>query len=54
VLDAQIKAITARRDAVAGKMIKMLENAAFAGRPIDPAAAVVLIKEADDLLGVAP
>jgi hypothetical protein len=54
VLDAQIKALTARRDAVAGKMIAMLEDAAFAGRPIDRAAAVVLIREADDLLGVGP
>jgi hypothetical protein len=35
-------------------MIAMLENAAFAGQPIDPGAAVVLIREADDLLGVAP
>jgi hypothetical protein len=53
-LDAEIKAITTRRDEIGSKMITMLEDAAFDGTPIDPATAAVLIKEADDLLGVAP
>jgi hypothetical protein len=53
-LDAEIKAITTRRDEIGSKMITMLEDAAFNGKPIDPATAAVLIKEADDLLGVAP
>jgi hypothetical protein len=54
MLDGQIKAMTTRRDAIGGKMITMLEDAAFNGKPIDPAAAAVLIKEVDDLLGTAP
>jgi hypothetical protein len=53
-LDARVKAITARRDAIASVMIAMLDDAAFAGKPIDPAAAAVLIRQADDLLGFAP
>ncbi len=53
-LDAEIKTITTRRDEIGGKMITMLEDAAFNGKPIDPAAASLLIKEADDLLGATP
>jgi hypothetical protein len=53
-LDAEIKAITTQRDEIGGKMITMLEDAAFNGKPLDPAAAAVLIKEADDLLGASP
>jgi hypothetical protein len=45
MLDARIKALTTARDALAGKMIAMLENAAFDNQPIDPAAAAALIKQ---------
>lgn len=49
-LSAQIKAITAQRNAIARQMIAMLEDAAFRNRPIDEATAASLIKQAQDLL----
>jgi arylsulfatase A-like enzyme len=54
LLDAQIKAITARRNQIAGQMIDMLEDAAFNHQPIDEAAAQHLINEANDLLASIP
>ena len=54
VLTAQIKAITAKRNDIAGQMIAMLEDAAFNNKPIDEAAAAFLIKQAGDLLASVP
>jgi hypothetical protein len=53
-LSAQIKAITAKRNQIAGQMIAMLEAAAFDNQPIDEAAAASLIKQAHDLLASVP
>jgi hypothetical protein len=47
LLEAQIEAIT-RRNEIAGKMIEMLEDAAFNNRPLNEAAADRLIKQAFD------
>lgn len=47
---AQIKDLTAKRNAIAGKMIDMLEDAAFAGHAIHEEEAEDLIDQADDLL----
>lgn len=49
-VEAQIKAITAKRNAIAGQMIDMLEDAEFNGKAIDVGQAERLIDEADDLL----
>ena len=46
----EIVEITNRRNAIAGQMIAMLENAAFNGQKIDEGAAKRLIAEAQDLL----
>lgn len=46
LLEGQINSITAQRNQMAGKMIQMLENAAFIDQPIDEAAAGQLIDEA--------
>src|SRR6202040_1942537 len=54
VLTAQIKAIIAKRNDIAGQMIAMLEDAAFNNKPIDEAAAAFLIKQAGDLLASVP
>jgi hypothetical protein len=54
ILEAQIRAITARRNDIAGQMIAMLEAAAFDNQPIDEAKAVRLIGEANDLLASIP
>jgi len=54
VLTAQIKAITATRNGIAGQMIAMLEDAAFNSKSIDEAAAAFLIKQAGDLLASVP
>ena len=48
--EAKIEAITAKRDELAGHMIKMLEDAAFNNLPIDEARAATLIKEAYELI----
>ena len=53
-LETQIKAITTKRDEIAGKMIELLEDAAFNDHPIDEAVAAHLIKEANDLLASVP
>jgi hypothetical protein len=53
-LSAQIKAITAKRNQIAGQMIAMLEAAAFDNQPIDEAAAASLIRQAHDLLASVP
>ena len=50
ILEAQIQAITIKRNDIAGQMIEMLEDAAFNNQPIDEAKAVQLIREANDLL----
>ena len=50
ILEAQIQAITAKRNDIAGQMIAMLEAAAFNNRPIDEATAEQLIGAASDLL----
>jgi hypothetical protein len=50
VLEARIKDVTAKRDDIAGQMIKMLEDAAFNDRPINEAIAASLIKQAYDLI----
>ena len=50
ILEAQIQAITAKRNDIAGQMIAMLEAAAFNNQPIDEAKAGQLIREANDLL----
>jgi hypothetical protein len=49
-LEAQIVAITRRRNEIAGQMIDMLEDAAFDQRPIDEGRAWRLIDAAHDLL----
>ncbi len=54
VLEAQISAITARRNQIAGRMIDMLEDAAFNGRSIDETEAGRLIAEAYDLIASVP
>ena len=54
LLDAQINDITSKRDVIAGKMIAMLEAAAFQNTPIDEAAATTLINQAADLLASVP
>jgi hypothetical protein len=53
-LEAKIRGITAQRNAIAEQMIDMLENAAFAQRPIDENLAWQLIGEAQDLLASVP
>jgi hypothetical protein len=54
LLEAQINAITKRRNDIAGQMIEMLEDAAFDHRSIDEAAASRLIEDAYDLLSSVP
>jgi arylsulfatase A-like enzyme len=53
-LETQIKNITTKRNDIAGKMIDMLENAAFNDQPINEAKAVQLIDQAVDLLDSIP
>jgi hypothetical protein len=48
--EAQINDITAKRNNLAGQMIKMLEDAAFNDRPINEAKAATLIKQAYELI----
>ena len=50
-LEDQITDLTARRNDIAGKMIAMLENAAFNNQKIDEEEAKRLIDKAQDLLG---
>jgi hypothetical protein len=54
ILEAQIQAITAKRNDIAGQMIEMLEGAAFDNHPIDEAKAQQLIDRANDLLASIP
>ncbi|MBV9584939.1 MAG: hypothetical protein JO213_08665, partial [Alphaproteobacteria bacterium] len=54
IIEAQIQAITAKRNDIGGKMITMLEDAAFSSRPIDEAQAAFLIKQANDLIASVP
>ena len=54
LLEAQIDAITKRRDEIAEQMIGLLEAAAFDDRPINEARAARLIDEAFDLLDSVP
>lgn len=49
-LEAQIADLTNRRNAIAGKIITMLENAAFHGQAIDENDAKQLIDQAEELL----
>ena len=53
-LEAQINAITKRRNEIAAKMIEMLENAACDDQPINEAKAAQLISQAFDLLDSIP
>jgi hypothetical protein len=53
-LEAQIDAITALRNKIAGRMIDVLEDAAFKGQPINEAEAKQLIAEAYDLIASVP
>jgi hypothetical protein len=53
-LVAQINAITAQRNKIAGRMIEMLEDAAFNGQPINQAEANQLIDEAYGLIDSVP
>ena len=50
ILEARIQAITGKRNGVAGRMIAMLEAAAFNNQPIDETRSVRLIAEANDVL----
>jgi hypothetical protein len=50
MVTAQLKQLTAKRDAIAGKMIDLLEDAAFDQKPIPEGEADRLIDQADDLL----
>ena len=54
ILEAQIQATTARRNDIAGKMIAMLEAAAFNKQPINEAEAASLIRQANDLIASVP
>jgi hypothetical protein len=53
-LEAQISAITAQRNKIAGRMIEMLEDAAFNGQPINQAEANQLIDQAYGLIDSVP
>ncbi|MGO8920086.1 MAG: hypothetical protein ACLQJR_29655 [Stellaceae bacterium] len=53
-LEAEIAELTARRNAIAGPMIDMLEGAAFQNQPIDEPQALALILRADALLDSVP
>ena len=53
-LEADIGAITDERNEIAGKMIGLLEAAAFGGQRIDKKEAEHLIEEANDLLALVP
>jgi hypothetical protein len=53
-LEAQIQSITAQRNDIAGKMIKMLEDAAFNDQPINESVAAGLINQAYDLIASIP
>ena len=53
-LVAQINATTAQRNKIAGRMIEMLEDAAFNGQPINQAEANLLIDEAYGLIDSVP
>ena len=49
-VDARLTDLTARRNAIAGKMIAMLEAAEFHNTPINEEAAEALIEAAHDLI----
>ena len=50
VLEAKIRTIAKRRDEIAGKIIELLEKAAYAGPSINEAEAAPLITQANALL----
>ncbi|HEX6509442.1 MAG TPA: hypothetical protein VF221_17575 [Chloroflexota bacterium] len=50
-LESQLQSIGTQRDALAAKMIAMLEGAEFSGQALDPAAAQTLINQGQSLLG---
>ncbi len=52
LIEAKINQLTAKRNAIAGQMIALLEAAAFDGQPIDEGKAEHLIDQADDLLAL--
>jgi hypothetical protein len=49
-LESNLISLNAQRDALAGQMVQILEDAAFNGKPIDPAVASSLIQQANQLL----
>jgi hypothetical protein len=53
-LEAQLNAITDRRNGIAQQMLEMLEDAAFNGQSIDENAAKRLIAEAEALIVSVP
>jgi hypothetical protein len=54
ILEAQLTRLTNERNAIAQKMIAMLEGVAFDGQPIEPIKAELLIVEADVLMHSVP
>jgi hypothetical protein len=54
LLEGRINTIAAERNLIAGKMIRMLESAAFRNQPINEAEAARLITQANDLLDSVP
>jgi len=54
ILEAQLTRLTNERNAIAQKMIAMLEGVAFDGQPIEPIRAELLIVEADLLMRSVP
>ena len=53
-LENNLISLNAQRDSLAGQMIQILEDAAFNGKPIDPAQASSLIQQANQLLQQVP
>ena len=53
-LESNLINLNAQRDSLAGQMIQILEDAAFNGKPVDPAVASSLIQQANQLLQQIP
>jgi len=53
-LESQLATINSQRDAIAGQIIQVLEDAEFNGKPINPATASVLLQQANQLLQQLP
>ena len=53
-LENNLISLNAQRDSLAGQMIQILEDAAFNGKPVDPAVASSLIQQANQLLQQIP